>query len=103
MTNLVQQQLAHCRASIHLIGKNYGAVPEGCAESLPEIQNRLAAERAVKGDFSRLVWIPRGLQVEDERQREFIGHDSVYAGYGRQLTHVGWYRDLLRVEYRHTF
>lgn len=30
-------------------------------------------------------------------------HDSVYAGFGRQLTHVGWYRDLLRVEYRHTF
>ena len=72
VTNLVQQQLAHCRASIHLIGKNYGAVPEGCAESLPEIQNRLAAERAVKGDFSRLVWIPPGLRVEDERQREFI-------------------------------
>jgi hypothetical protein len=30
-------------------------------------------------------------------------HDSVYAGVGRQLTHIGWYRDLLRVEYRHTF
>jgi hypothetical protein len=29
--------------------------------------------------------------------------DSVYIGYGRQLTHIGWYRDLLRIEYRHVF
>jgi hypothetical protein len=33
----------------------------------------------------------------------FGAHDSVYAGYGRQLSHIGWYRDLVRVEYRHTF
>ncbi|HLH44209.1 MAG TPA: hypothetical protein VKV74_14570 [Bryobacteraceae bacterium] len=30
-------------------------------------------------------------------------HDSLYAGYGRQLTGIGWYLDLLRLEYRHTF
>jgi hypothetical protein len=36
--------------------------------------------------------------------RIFLGeHDSIYTGYGRQITHIGWYRDLLRVEYRHTF
>lgn len=72
VTDTVRQQLTHCRISVHLIGRNYGMVPEGGAESLPEIQNGLAAERALNGDFARLVWIPPGLQVEDGRQREFI-------------------------------
>jgi hypothetical protein len=81
VTNTVQQQLTHCRTSIHLVGKNYGTVPEGCAESLPELQNRLAAERAQKGDFARLVWIPPGLQIEDERQREFIRRLRMDAGF----------------------
>jgi len=31
------------------------------------------------------------------------GHNSIYVGFGRQLSHVGWYRDLLRVEYAHAF
>jgi hypothetical protein len=30
-------------------------------------------------------------------------HNSFYIGFGRQLTHVGWYRDLLRVEYSRVF
>lgn len=30
-------------------------------------------------------------------------HNSVYAGVGFQLTHAGWYHDLLRIEYRYVF
>jgi len=30
-------------------------------------------------------------------------NNSFYAGFGRQLSHVGWYRDLLRVEYSYYF
>jgi len=81
LADFVQEQLSHCRASIHLIGKNYGTVPEGWTESLPEIQNRLAAERAQKGGFARLVWIPPGLQVEDERQRQFIARLRMDPGF----------------------
>ena len=33
----------------------------------------------------------------------FRTHESLYFGYGRELTHVGWYRDILRLEFRHTF
>ena len=33
----------------------------------------------------------------------FNTRDSVYLGYGRELTHIGWYRDFLRLEYRHIF
>jgi hypothetical protein len=31
------------------------------------------------------------------------GHNSLYFGFGRQLSHVGWYRDFLRLEYAHAF
>ena len=68
----VREDLARCRLSIHLVGKTYGLVPEGGMESLPELQNELAIERGEKGGFSRLLWIPHGLRVEDERQRHVI-------------------------------
>jgi TIR domain-containing protein len=69
----VSEDLAKCQLSITLIGKNYSFVPEGGMESLLEIQNELAIERGKKGNFSRLLWIPPGLQVDDERQRKLIG------------------------------
>jgi hypothetical protein len=30
-------------------------------------------------------------------------HNSIYAGFGRQLSHVGWYRDFIRVDYTYVF
>lgn len=69
----VRDDLAQCRMSIHLVGKRYSFVPEASAESLLEIQNELAIERGERGDgFSRLLWIPPGLQIEDERQRRVV-------------------------------
>ena len=68
----VSEDLTKCQLSIHLIGKNHSFVPEGGMESLLEIQNELAIERGKKGNFSRLLWIPPGLQVDDERQRKLI-------------------------------
>jgi len=68
----VRAQLSHCSMSIHLIGRNYGIIPEEWTESLPEVQYRLAAERAKGSDFTRLVWISPGLQIQDERQGKFI-------------------------------
>src|SRR5262249_31615921 len=49
-----------------------GLVPEGGSESLAEIQNELAIERAAEGSFSRLLWIPDGLEVTDPRQRAVL-------------------------------
>lgn len=68
----VRQDLTRCGMSIHLVGKSFSLVPEGCEESLVEIQNELAIERAGTGGFSRLMWIPAGLDVQDERQRRVI-------------------------------
>jgi hypothetical protein len=72
MCTSLREDLARSQMSIHLIGKNYGVIPEGHTESIPVIQNELAIDRVNQGGFSRLVWIPPGLQVEDERQRRFI-------------------------------
>src|SRR5688572_21980397 len=65
----VREDLKSCRMSIHLFGRTYGLVPEGAETSLPEIQSELAAERAAHGSFSRVLWIPQGLTVTDDRQR----------------------------------
>jgi hypothetical protein len=64
--------LRHCRLSVHLLGRNYGIVPEGAEESLVVLQNILAKERGASGNFSRLLWIPRDLHVEDPRQQAFL-------------------------------
>ena len=69
----VRDDLAQCRMSIHLVGKSYSFVPEASAQSLLEIQNELAIERGeLGGGFARLLWIPPGLQIEDERQRRVV-------------------------------
>jgi hypothetical protein len=72
ITTSFQADLARCDMSIHPVGKNYGFIPEGSTESLIEIQNELAIERGKQGNFSRLVWIPPGLEVQDERQQKFL-------------------------------
>ena len=68
----VREDLARCRLSIHMIGRTYSMVPEGGLASLAELQNELAIERAAKGQFSRLIWIPPSLQVDDDRQRRVL-------------------------------
>lgn len=68
----VREQLARCRLSIHIVGGNYGIVPEGATASMVALQHELAIERAATGDFCRLIWMPPGLTSQDERQQQFI-------------------------------
>jgi hypothetical protein len=72
LKSVLRGDLARSRMSIHLVGRSYSFVPEASAQSLLEIQNDLAIERGDQGGFSRLLWIPPGLQVTDERQRSVI-------------------------------
>jgi hypothetical protein len=74
---MVREQLARCRLSIHLVGQNYGVVPEGSTVSVVALQNELAVERGVRGadaGFSRLIWMPPGLASADERQQSFLAY-----------------------------
>jgi hypothetical protein len=68
----LRADLARCQLSIHLFGRNYGLVPEGGVQSLLELQNEAAIERAAAGDFCRLLWIRPDLNVVDERQRRVV-------------------------------
>jgi hypothetical protein len=68
----VREQLDRSDLSIHLIGRNYGLIPEGANESIVVIQNELAIERGARSGFSRLVWLPPGLVSEEEKQLQFI-------------------------------
>lgn len=68
----VREQLSHCRLSVHVVGENYGVVPEDSTDSIVVLQHELAIERAAAGDFCRLVWMPPDLATGDERQQKFI-------------------------------
>jgi Domain of unknown function (DUF4062) len=71
---LVRKQLARCTLAVHLIGHTYGVVPDGASRSLVALQQELAAERSAAGGLARLIWMAPGLQVEEERQREFVDY-----------------------------
>jgi hypothetical protein len=68
----IRDSLAQSRMSVHLIGRNYGLVPEGGTVSMVELQHELAAARAADAGFQRLAWVPDGQQVSDERQLKVI-------------------------------
>jgi len=70
----IREDLNRSVMSIHLVGRNYGLVPEGATQSTVVIQNELAIERAAAGLYPRLIWIPEKLECDDERQLKFIEH-----------------------------
>jgi len=73
LEQLVRGCLLRSRLSVHLIGEHYGFVPDQEPErSVIWLQQDLARERGVDAEFSRLIWLPPGLDPKDERQRRFI-------------------------------
>lgn len=64
--------------SIHLIGENYGVVPQGAKKSIVEIQNDVAATFSTSNNLQRLIWIPENVKPIDDRQSLFI--DNLKAG-----------------------
>ena len=71
---LVREQLLRSSVSIHLVGRNYGIVPEGATDSIVQRQQALASEAAPATKLSSIIWLPPGLQIEDERQLAFVRH-----------------------------
>jgi hypothetical protein len=69
---IVREQLARSKVSIHLVGLNYGIVPEGSRVSIVERQQALASEAARGTELSSIIWLRPGLEIEDERQRTFV-------------------------------
>lgn len=68
----VKQYLSEATLSIHLVGENYGIVPEGTQKSIIELQNEVAAAASGSKQLERLIWIPEGREAKEERQQSFI-------------------------------
>jgi hypothetical protein len=68
----VRSYLQRCALSVHLVGDEYGLVPEGETRSVVELQYDLAAERGKESRFERLVCILGKSESSDERQRLFV-------------------------------
>ena len=87
----VREYLRRSRLSVHLVGENYGIIPEMESErSIVRLQQELAIERGDDAGFSRLVWLPPGLQPKDERQQEFVAdlQNSFTSHNGSELLQV---------------
>jgi hypothetical protein len=70
---VVQDNLARCKLSIHMIGSRYGVIPEEAEKSLLALQYELAvAHGQARPELARLVWMPMGLQTQDARQQGLI-------------------------------
>jgi hypothetical protein len=71
----VAANLAQAAMSVHLVGAEYGIVPEGeVTKSNIWIQHDLAMERGADPKFVRLIWMPPAFAPTDERQRKFIAY-----------------------------
>jgi hypothetical protein len=68
----VRADLATTKLSIHLLGANYGSVPELETRSVPRIQYDLGNELRTAGALTQLIWMPDRLSADDERQRHFV-------------------------------
>jgi hypothetical protein len=74
LEDAVRHYLDTTKLSIHLIGANYGVIPEAADRSVVCMQNDLAAERSKGNGFARLIWLPEGLEAKEDRQRQFVEH-----------------------------
>jgi hypothetical protein len=69
----VEDLLARCELSIHLVGAKYGVVPDGPTDkSVTVLQNELAIERYKKVGLRRIISLPEGTKSESALQQEFI-------------------------------
>lgn len=87
-TEAVDEILERCQLSVHLIGEQYGSVPDGPNdESTARIQNRLAAQMSRTGNLSRIIWLGSDSVSNDEKQQRFIDelHEDADAQYGADL------------------
>lgn len=69
---MVRECLAKCTIAIHLLGQRYGVTPEDSSESIQALQVRLTANPSIGSTLQRLIWMPGGGEIPDERQRAFV-------------------------------
>ena len=69
----VTELLEKCSLSVHLIGNNYGAVPDGPSQkSIVVLQNELAMQLSRKRGLRRIIWLPDGTTSKHQEHSDFI-------------------------------
>ena len=77
----VRKNLAEAEASINLLGRTYGLIPDGAGDrSIIRLQLDVANEFAKgKSGFKRLIWMPEGLETSDAQLGQLVGQIKVLA------------------------
>jgi hypothetical protein len=79
--NEVKKNLAQAEASINLLGRTYGIIPEGAGDSsILRLQLDLANEYANgRAGFKRLIWMPEGWEASDAKLGQLLGQLKLLA------------------------
>jgi class 3 adenylate cyclase len=67
----LEEMITDCVTSIHLMGHNYGLIPEGSSSSIGEILLRFTAEKSSQG-LKRFIWSPRDFADGETKQVELL-------------------------------
>ncbi len=70
----VKKNLAEAEASINLVGRTYGLIPDGGGDrSILRLQLDLANEFAnTRAGFKRLIWMPEGWEASDDKMGQML-------------------------------
>jgi len=69
----VKKDLAQADASINLLGRTYGIIPEGADCSILRLQLEMAQEFANgHSGFKRLIWTPEGWEASDNKLTQLL-------------------------------
>ena len=71
MNEALEAMITDCVTSIHLMGHNYGLIPEGSTASIGEILLRFTAEKSSQG-LKRFIWSPREFSEGEAKQVELL-------------------------------
>lgn len=84
----IETDLDQSVLSIHPIGRRYGARPEDDDRSLAHLQLEVAHRRARQGDIRQLIWLPRGVEPADDRQKQLVALLQTTFAAGGAVEHV---------------
>ncbi len=68
----VKGYLEEADLAVHMIGGNYGVVPESATLSVTELQLSASTHWSKERPLPRIIWMPPQLKPADERQRNFV-------------------------------
>ena len=69
--------MSQCELSIHIVGADYGLVPEGTLESKSVIQNKIGSKLSQDKRLKRIIWSPPKVVGSDQRQVDFLENIKV--------------------------